>query len=220
VLPELSGQKLTTERQEGIFYQSTVRSEKIVSFCPKSSIGPGCLTNYFVKIELFNEGPRREETTGLGIPAGEVLQHAGGSMQSWNVIWWDGHEKFIKRFPGDKPSSSGALAFAKRQQERGLKPYIVSASKAFGPTRDVQLQPRPDDAIWCPYCLKYRQFHKKAILRDGVLGPELWRCPICTISIKDAYVRMYNEMMIIRLEGTARPKIPSEKKIRRTVRRR
>lgn len=140
-------------------------------------------------------------------------------MQSWTVIWWDDKEKFIKKFPGEKPSDSGALAFAKRQQERGLKPYIVSGSRAYPPTKTALAEPH-DDLIWCPYCLKWRKFHKKAISRDGVVGPELWRCPICTISIKDAYVRMYNELMVIRLEGTSRPKLPSEKKIRRTVRRR
>lgn len=141
-------------------------------------------------------------------------------MQSWTVIWWDASKrKYIRRFPGDKPSSSGALEFGKQLQARGLKPEIVSGSKAFPPPAKLRIAPE-EGMIWCPYCLKWRKFHKKAIAREGVVGPGLWRCPVCTISIKDAYVRMYNQTMIIRLEGIDRPKVISEKKIRSTIKRR
>ena len=137
-------------------------------------------------------------------------------MNTWSVIWWQSGKKYIKRFPGDKPSESGAIDFGKKLQDRGIKPNIISAKKAFAPPFKIRTPPELG-MIWCPYCLKWRWFVNKAIRHGELVGPSLWRCPICTISIRDAYVRMYNPDMVIRLEG-AKIKVPSEKKMRRKLR--
>lgn len=139
-------------------------------------------------------------------------------MNAWNVIWWQAGKKYRRRFEGDKPSESGATAFAKSLQAQDITPHLSSASKAYPPPLKLRI---PPDAsmLWCPYCLKWRFFVDKAIRHGGWVGPSLWRCPICTISIKDAYVRRYNVTMVIRLEG-AKVKVPSEKLVRRKLRRR
>ena len=137
-------------------------------------------------------------------------------MNTWNVIWWQASKKYIRHFKGDKPSESGAITFGKRLQEQGITPHIVSGSKAFPPPLKKRIPPE-QGMLWCPYCLKWRNFVQKAIKRDELVGPNLWRCPICTISIKDAYVRMNNSMMVIRLEGS-RVKLPSEKSVRQKLR--
>jgi hypothetical protein len=135
-------------------------------------------------------------------------------MNTWAVVWWEEGKKKLRRFPGDKPSDSGAIAFAK--QLPVTKKYIYSMKKAFGPPLAKRRAPE-DGMLWCPFCLSWRHFVQKAIHRDGWTTPVLWRCPICTISIKDARVRQYNPDMIIRLEG-AHVKVVSEKQIRRTIR--
>lgn len=139
-------------------------------------------------------------------------------QNAWKVVWFDQGKKFKKSFIGDKPRESGAIDFGKKIKERGItQVHIVSKIRAFAPPATQRTAPEYG-MIWCPYCLKWRFFVEKAVSQSGHLGPLLYRCPICTISIKDAYVRKYNEMMIIKLDTQIREKTPSEKQIRKTLR--
>lgn len=135
---------------------------------------------------------------------------------SWKVIWWKDDKKYFKNFDGEKPSASGALSFAKRLQGQGIKPHLVSRQHGFAPPLAKRRAPEAG-MLWCPFCLKWRHFKYFAIKVDGLRGPAVWRCPICTISINDYYVRKYNVEMVARLEHRQRDKPPSEKLIRRTL---
>jgi len=137
-------------------------------------------------------------------------------QNAWNVIWKDSvGKKKLRIFEGDSPRTSGAIDFGKKLQDRGLRPDVVSRRHAFAPPRN-KLKPPDTGLLWCPYCLKWREFRDFAIRVDGIIGPSNYRCPVCIITIKDAYVRKYNEFMVQKLEGT-KVKLPSEKKIRQTA---
>jgi hypothetical protein len=131
----------------------------------------------------------------------------------WTVIWFDGGRKLKKNgFEGDSPTASGAVAYAKAIIARGIpvdKVNVISKRKAFAPTTNMLARREPGLA-WCPYCLKWREFRTYAIRVDGVIGPEALRCPICTISSHDYYVKKYNAMLVARSE-TKVPRLPKAK---------
>lgn len=137
----------------------------------------------------------------------------------WKVIWFERHKKFIRNgFEGDKPSTSGALDFAKGLQSRGLSDvHIISKRKAFAPP--LNKRRGPHGLLWCPYCLRWREFVLKAIRfeKAGVVSPTNWRCPICNVTINDAYVRSYNQEMVTKLDARLQQKTPSEKLIKRRI---
>jgi hypothetical protein len=133
---------------------------------------------------------------------------------AWNVFWRDGEgKKFVRSFPGEKPSESGAIEFAKNQRARGFTDVnVTSRRKAFAPPFNLRNSPEAG-MLWCPYCLKWRHFMERAMkFKDFSTGPE-WRCPVCSISINDAYVRRYNPVMYIKL-AVRTVQLPSEKLIR------
>lgn len=127
-------------------------------------------------------------------------------MNVWAVIWIENNRKHMKNgFQGDLPKSSGAYDFAKSLVARGIlvdNVHVISKRKAYGPTKR---HPKPPQLgmWWCPYCLKWRYFREFAVRRDGIIGPAEMRCPICTISIHDFYVRKYNQLLTARIEMTA-----------------
>lgn len=138
----------------------------------------------------------------------------------WKVIATKNHRTFFKKFVGDKPRESGAIDFGKKLQELGYTNVnIVSARKPFTKPLNVQV---PRGLLWCPYCLKIREFIFKGLSHpDGSHTPALWRCPVCHISIRDAAVRTNNDFLTIvsmdpRLQDRKR-KTPTEKTIRRTM---
>ena len=135
---------------------------------------------------------------------------------AWKVIWYDDDRKFLKRFEGDSPRESGAIEFGKSLQSVGIKSiHIVSQRKAFAPPKD-KLVPPEHGMLWCPYCLKWKTFIETSIMdKDGIRSPIDWRCPVCTISIRNFYVRRYNLEMVLRFEGRA--EMQSENKIRRNL---
>lgn len=125
-------------------------------------------------------------------------------INGWVVIWFQNHRKYKKNgFEGDSPSASGAIDYAKKVvTSRGIPVkdvHIVSKRKAFGPSQKA-LGKREPGSLWCPYCLKWRFFHISSVMNDGIVGPELMRCPICTISVNDYYVKKYNATMVARIE--------------------
>ena len=140
-------------------------------------------------------------------------------INAWKVIWKteDGRKLLRKGFNGDSPRESGAVAFGKKLQERGLKDVtIVSSKKAFAPPLAKQKPPEVG-MLWCPYCLKWRFFRELSIRYISHRGPLLWRCPICTISIHDPYVKKFNFEMVTRLDVHVRPQVPSNKMIKRRI---
>lgn len=109
----------------------------------------------------------------------------------WRVLWTESGMKKLKKFTSDPPTP--AIAFARPLKKQGFPVEIISG-KPFPPPIKVRLPDRPG-VLWCPYCIKWREFIDAAIKdKDGLLGPDLLRCSICFMSIRDAYIRKYNLM--------------------------
>lgn len=140
--------------------------------------------------------------------------------QGWKVIWYKDGKKFKKPFQGDKPRESGAIDYARSLIAKGVPKddvHLVSMVTAFAPLKSTPTAPQPG-MVWCPYCLKWRFFVEKALLIGGFRTPLLWRCPICSISIKDVWVRKFNVLMALTLDPSLRERTVSTKRIKRVVR--
>lgn len=113
--------------------------------------------------------------------------------QIWKVIWTkeDGAKTF-RRF--QDPSPQDAIAFARSLKKAGLKPFVISGNKAWPQTQAQEKNRRPGD-MWCPYCIKWRKFKLYSIRTKNYTSDAFMRCPVCTISTNDAYVRRYNQMI-------------------------
>jgi len=111
-------------------------------------------------------------------------------VNAWKVIWSENKKKFLRKFEGDSPAE--AVSFAKGLKSRGLSVEVISGRKAFKPKWD-KVEPPGPGMWWCPYCIKWREFREFAV-RDanGVIGPEYMRCPVCTISIFNYWVALFN----------------------------
>ena len=112
------------------------------------------------------------------------------STRRWKVLWRteEGQKKF-KRFVGAKPSE--AVQFAKSLKSQGLKPNVISTSHAFAPTVEQEKNRRPG-MIWCPYCIRWRNFKLMALKKSTYTTDAFMRCPVCTISTNDFFVKKYN----------------------------
>jgi hypothetical protein len=127
----------------------------------------------------------------------------GGFMtNAWKVIWYENGRKLKKSgFPGDSPKASGVIDFAKGVIARGIpvaNVHVVSMKKGFAPTPQMRVRQEPGTS-WCPYCLKWREFRIFAVKIGGeMISPADFRCPICTISVNDYYVKKYNPMLYAR----------------------
>lgn len=117
--------------------------------------------------------------------------------QSWRAIWTEDGKLLSKRFWGDKPTN--AVTFAKDLKRRGISVDVVSVMKAFPPPIG-KLRPDRPGLLWCPYCIKWREFVEAEVKTKEFMTPSLLRCPTCTISVKDAYVRGFNPEVVIRYE--------------------
>lgn len=124
------------------------------------------------------------------------------SKNAWRVYWvLDGKRKY-RHFEGsdqlaenkglrwyEKPLEA-AVTFAKELKKQGHAPDIVSCRQAFIPTIKDK---KPAGSIWCPYCMKYRQFRLFRVNRkDGIPAQGANRCPVCTITENNYYVQRYN----------------------------
>lgn len=118
------------------------------------------------------------------------------------------------------PRESGAIDYGQKLKSRGIPTeqiHIVSRRHGFAPPPKLRHPPQ-GGMFWCPYCLKWRNFIEKSIKRDGLRGPLLWRCPICTVSVKDAKVRQYNLVMVEKLEARAQvKKLATAQKIKKRL---
>ncbi|HET7713633.1 MAG TPA: hypothetical protein VFK94_04895 [Patescibacteria group bacterium] len=111
-------------------------------------------------------------------------------MRRWTVKWRNPEGKLSKKhFEGKSPAE--AVQFAKQLKKQGLSPNVFSSNHAFPPTKDQEEKRRPG-MMWCPYCIKWRNFKMMAIKRSTYTSEAFMRCPICTISVNDYYVRKYN----------------------------
>lgn len=119
-------------------------------------------------------------------------------INSWKVQWKEEGKFLFKKFDDDKPTR--AVAFGKELKSRGIVVVdVISRRRAFPPPLNKQESPRPG-LLWCPYCVKWREFEEAAVVTGELTGPSLMRCLTCTISVKDAYVRMYNPDLVIQYE--------------------
>ncbi|HUV13117.1 MAG TPA: hypothetical protein VMY18_05705 [Acidobacteriota bacterium] len=131
-------------------------------------------------------------------------------INAWKVLWkdQDGAKKF-RRFEGDKPTE--AVEFGKELKRRGFPVDVISARKGFPPPLKVS-QPDRIGTLWCPYCVKWRDFHETAVKWEGFITPVILRCTTCTISVKDAYVRRYNPLIVAKYEITReRVQVPAKR---------
>jgi hypothetical protein len=122
---------------------------------------------------------------------------------AWKVFWTEDGKKRRKIFDGDaiwaevrnhefaeKPLEA-AVAYAKELRKKGLLPELVSGRRAFIQKKDQLKAPAPG-MTWCPYCVKWRHFQILRIRRQSYIGTPALRCPVCTISDEDFYVKKYN----------------------------
>lgn len=131
---------------------------------------------------------------------------------AWKVIWQEHGKKLLKRFPGD-PTPKTAVAFAKQLKARGLTVEgVVSQRKAYPPP--AHMRERIGKGIWCPYCVKWRDFREFPVKLHGITLPSLLRCPCCHISIDDGFVRQYNQVIFIEYSLVTERKLIAARKQR------
>lgn len=138
-------------------------------------------------------------------------------QNAWNVQFHKEGRTVIRVFEGDSPKQSGAVQFAAELKSHGTPVDIISRRHAFPPT-GKHLNPPHPGLLWCPYCIKWREFEESAIVRPDYETPELMRCTVCTISIRDYHVRMYNPTFVARLEAEQeirKAKVPTKPVLRR-----
>lgn len=121
---------------------------------------------------------------------------------TWKVLWRkeDGKKTFRKFSDPEDSSPKVAASFFRELKKQGLKPAIISVNKAWRPTKDQEDKRRPGD-LWCPYCIKWRQFKLFSIKRKNYTSEAFLRCPVCTISTNDYWVKHYNGMIEHMTEG-------------------
>ena len=119
---------------------------------------------------------------------------------SWKTQWLENGRLYYKVFK-DNDSPKKAVDFGKELKARGIVVVdVISMRCAFPPPPKRAVAPSPG-LLWCPYCVKWREFEESAVIdKDGLVGPQLLRCPTCRISVKHAYVRKYNPDLVIQYE--------------------
>lgn len=117
---------------------------------------------------------------------------------AWKTQWRDEGKLLVKEFEGNSPKS--AVEYGKKLKLHGIAVVdVISARQAFPPPPKRAISPQ-HGLLWCPYCVKWRVFEEAEVHYADFYTPSLPRCTVCSISIKDAYVRMYNPELVIRIE--------------------
>ena len=134
---------------------------------------------------------------GIPPPASPLHRRSGVNLNTWKVLWEprENHRK-VKKFPGDSPKE--AVEFAKRLKTKGRVVLgVISCRKAYAPPKDKE---KPDQygIMWCPYCVKWRAFDIMGKYLGSVLLPPDLRCPVCTVSINEYWVRFFNPLIAAR----------------------
>jgi hypothetical protein len=136
---------------------------------------------------------RKRKTYNWSIP---VRMGDWEMANAWKVIWSPGEgRRKIRRFEGDSPHE--AVQFGKSLRRLGHTVLgVISTRRAYAPPEGKA----PDRVgwMWCPYCVKYRPFEFLQVYAGEVLLPPELRCPVCTISIGDYWVRFHNPLMAAR----------------------
>jgi hypothetical protein len=109
---------------------------------------------------------------------------------SWKVFWWEEGRKKFRRFNQHKPTE--AVAFAKDLKKKGIEVAVVSGRKAYRIPESKKFNREPG-MLWCPYCVEWRRFKEFALKKENYVTGADFRCPVCTISTADYFVRKYNE---------------------------
>ena len=118
-------------------------------------------------------------------------------INGWAVLWKDNEGAHKRKFEGDSPTE--AVTFGKELKRRGFSVEVISRRRAFAPPKNAKAPDSPG-ILWCPYCIKYREFREIAIRDEYGLGPAIVRCIVCMISVRDAYVRRWNRHFYRRWE--------------------
>lgn len=146
---------------------------------------------------------------------------------AWNVQWVTADGVLTKKaFEGNSPKLSGAVDFAADLRKHGFSVEVISRRRAFPIPMKMAIPPQMG-LLWCPYCIKWRDFQEAAVQHGDRVGPELLRCPVCTISVMDYYFRLYNSIFAERyftakeMQKNKNTEVPGGKRSRRIrVRRR
>lgn len=113
-------------------------------------------------------------------------------MQKWMVLWKTSEGKRKKKlFDGPKPSD--AIKHAKGLKRDGLTVNVVSSGHAYPPTQKQELTRRPG-MLWCPYCLKFRNFRLLRVKSSTHTSGADLRCPVCLISTNHYWVKRFNNL--------------------------
>lgn len=105
------------------------------------------------------------------------------------MFWIDpGGQKHVHR---KFPELRDAIDYAKALKSKGNKTHVVCMNKAWPPTKEQQLLRKPEQ-MWCPYCIKWRKFRLFRIKTQYYTTEAKMRCPICTISTDDYWVKKNN----------------------------
>lgn len=123
-------------------------------------------------------------------------------QNAWNVQYEHEGRTVVRKFEGDSPKASGAVQFRNDLIKNGISAEIYSRRHGFAPPLK-QINPPHAGLLWCPYCIKWREFEESIVARGDYETPELLRCTVCLISIKDYWVRKYNPAMVARFEAEA-----------------
>jgi hypothetical protein len=155
---------------------------------------------------LLPEGPSRGNYRARHLGRWLFIISIGETkmQNAWRTQWVEEHKTKTKRFENEKPTR--AVEFGKQLKSRGIMVVdVISMRRAFPPPLKHSISPKPG-LLWCPYCLKWREFIEAEVKYPDFMTPILLRCPICRISVKDAYVRMYNPEIVIQYEMRAEMK--------------
>lgn len=138
-------------------------------------------------------------------------------QNAWNVQFVKEGQIVIKVFEGDSPKASGAVGFARDLATHGILYEIISRRRAFAPPAS-KATPPGHGLLWCPYCIKWREFDTLVVVRPTYETPPLLRCTVCLVSVADHWIRKYNPVFVERhaIEQEMRTaKAPVKPKIRR-----
>lgn len=110
----------------------------------------------------------------------------------WKIIIIKDKERTVKDFKDEKKAQEYFEEMTKKyENEKDISVYKISARDhiPLDPTKEKPKQRKKDKShplYWCPYCGDWRNY-KLDYNRT-------YACPICTVTIKDFYVKQMNHL--------------------------